>query len=241
MIEIIPAIDLINGQCVRLSKGEFSSKKVYSDDPVSVALRFQAAGLKRLHLVDLDGARKGIPQNLKVLSRIAAATSLTIDYGGGIKKEEDLLAAFDAGASMVNIGSLALKDRLTVLSWAEKYGSSKIIIGADVQQESIVINGWQKQTAINVLDFIGYYHRQGLNQFCCTDIEKDGMLSGTSIPLYKKVLKVFPGIELIASGGVSSMEDIIQLENIGCSGVILGKCLYEHRVTLDELRSTIVN
>ncbi len=239
MIDIIPAIDLIDGQCVRLTQGDFARKTVYSSDPVSMALQFQEAGLKRLHLVDLDGARTGKIANLETLEQIVKSTSLVVDFGGGIKTEEDLKQVLDAGAAMVNIGSMSYKEPETIIKWAEQYGVDKFILGADVINERIATNGWQNQTELHIDDYISSYQKHGISRICCTDISKDGMLGGAAVTLYKKLLNRFPGIHLIASGGVGAMEDITALEACGCKGVIVGKAIYEQKITLEQLKNYI--
>jgi phosphoribosylformimino-5-aminoimidazole carboxamide ribotide isomerase len=235
MIEIIPAIDVIDGKCVRLTHGDFERKTVYSDDPVAVAKRFEALGLRRLHMVDLDGAKTGKPKNLTVLNSVANATNLTIDFGGGVKTDEDVNAVFDAGASIVNVGSVAVKDRETFLEWIEKYGSDRILLGADCRDWNVAINGWQTETAVSIFDLLKDYNEKGVTAAFVTDIGRDGAMAGPSVDLYKKILTAVPELQLIASGGVGSIGDIESLDAIGCSAVIVGKAIYEGRITDEEL------
>lgn len=235
MIEIIPAIDIIDGKCVRLSQGDYNAKKVYNEDPLEVAKMFEGAGIRRLHLVDLDGARAKRVVNQAVLKKIASNTSLVIDFGGGVQSDSDLDIVFDSGASMVTGGSIAVRDRDLFTSWIEKYGSEKIILGADCKDSKIAVSGWQESTSVDIIPFIEDYKAKGINKVVCTDISKDGMLQGPSIDLYKEILKSFPDLYLIASGGVSSFQDILDLECAGVPAVILGKAIYENRVTLVEL------
>lgn len=235
MIEVIPAIDLIDGKCVRLSQGDFSQKKIYHENPLEVAKEFENARIKRLHIVDLDGAKHGKITNLKVLETIAANTNLTIDFGGGIKTDEDLKAVFESGAKMASIGSIAVKNAEKFFAWLEKYGSEKILLGADVKGENLAINGWQTETEINLLSFLKEYFAKGVTQFFVTDIAKDGLLQGSANELYARILREIPQLKLIASGGASSLNDINELEKIGCSGVIIGKAIYEGKIKLDDL------
>ncbi len=235
MIEIIPAIDLMDGKCVRLTQGDFARRRTYADDPVEVAKAFQDAGLTRLHIVDLDGAKSGIPANLHVLERVAKATELRIDYGGGIKTDEDIKRVFDAGAEFVNIGSVAVKDPELFFEWIAVYGSDSILLGADVRKGMLAIHGWQTDTDFEIISFLRKYYSRGVEQVFVTDIGKDGVLQGPAAELYGEIIKEVPDLKLIASGGVSSLDDIEQLEKIGCTGVIVGKALYEGRVTLGEL------
>ena len=221
MIEIIPAIDIIDGKCVRLSQGDYDSKKVYNENPVEVAKEFEANGVRRLHVVDLDGAASHHVVNYRVLEQIAARTSLVIDFGGGVKSDEDLKIAFESGAQMVTGGSIAVKDPELFCHWLEIYGSEKIILGADVKDHKIAVNGWKDESIRKVI---------------CTDISCDGMLSGPSIDLYKEMLAKFPDLYLMASGGVSKVDDIVALDEAGVPGVIFGKALYEGHVTLQDLR-----
>ncbi len=234
-MEIIPAIDIIDGKCVRLTQGDYSQKKIYNENPLEVAKEFEAAGIKRLHLVDLDGAKAGKVQNWKVLELITTNTQLIIDFGGGIKQEIDLKTIFESGAKLATIGSLAVKDEKTFSSWIEQYGADRFFLGADVKEEKIAIGGWLESTDIAVVDFIQNYVDKGIAQIFCTDISKDGKLEGPSTELYQKILQQFPAIHFVASGGVSSLDDLRILKNIGCSGAIIGKAIYEGRITLKEL------
>lgn len=236
MIEIIPAIDIIDGKCVRLAQGDYQTKKIYNDSPVDVAKQFEDAGIKRLHIVDLDGANHGKIINLKTLETVASNTKLIIDFGGGIKTTEDVEVVLNAGAMMINIGSSAVKQPGLVKAWIQQFGASKILLGADVRDENIMINGWQQSTNINIINYISTYINKGIHQIFCTDISKDGLLHGTSIDLYKKILNAFPSLSLLASGGVSSIDDVDELNIIGCSGVIIGKALYEGKIELNQLK-----
>lgn len=235
MIEIIPAIDLIDGKCVRLSQGDYEAKKIYNEDPLEVAKMFEDAGIRRLHLVDLDGAKAKHIVNHAVLEKIKSNTSLIIDFGGGVQSDKDIDIAFGSGASMITGGSIAVKDRQLFTSWIEKYGSDKIILGADCKDHKIAVSGWQESTCIDIISFIGDYKQKGITKVICTDISKDGMLQGPSINLYKDILATYPDLYLIASGGVSCFQDILDLEEAGVPAVILGKAIYENRVTLKEL------
>lgn len=239
MIEIIPAIDIIKGKCVRLSQGDFQTQKIYSESPVDIAKQFEDAGIKRLHIVDLDGAKKGNIVNIEVLENVASQTHLKIDFGGGIKTTNDADKVFNAGASIINIGSIAIKQPSIVVEWIEKFGAEKILLGADAKEEKIVINGWQQSTEINIIDYLKGWSSKKMNTIFCTDVSKDGLLQGASINLYKKILEAIPNIHLTASGGVSSIKDIEELKEIGCSGVIIGKALYEGKITLNELKKFI--
>lgn len=234
-IEIIPAIDIIGGKCVRLSQGDYERKTVYNEDPLEVARMFEDAGLRRLHLVDLDGARAKRIINHKVLETIASRTQLVIDFGGGLKSDEDLRIAFNSGAAMVTGGSIAVRDREAFLSWIESYGPEKIILGADVRDGKISIAGWQEESSIELIPFIESYTKEGIRKVISTDISKDGMLQGPSFGLYNEVLKTFPDLYLIASGGIASMEDIYQLADAGVPGVITGKAIYEGKISLQEI------
>ncbi|MBO5131727.1 MAG: 1-(5-phosphoribosyl)-5-[Paludibacteraceae bacterium] len=237
MIEIIPAIDIIDGKCVRLSQGDYEQKKVYNENPLEVAKMFESVGIKRLHLVDLDGAKAKHIVNYKVLERIATNTTLTIDFGGGLKSDDDLRIAFECGAKMVTGGSVAVKDRETFLSWIAKFGSDRIILGADVKDKKIAVGGWLETTNLDLFPFVEKYKEEGINKIICTDISKDGMLAGPSIELYKEILQKFPDLYLIASGGVSSMNDIEQLQEANVPAVITGKAIYEGKIKLNELSS----
>jgi len=238
-IRIIPAIDLINGKCVRLEKGQYESKKTYNENPLEVAKQFENHGVKYLHLVDLDGAKAKHIVNWKVLEQIAGKTNLTIDFGGGLNTKEDLKIAFESGANQVTAGSKAVKDKEEVLQWIKTYGSKMFILGADVIDKKIAINAWQTQTDISIFDFIADYKQQGLNRIICTDVEKDGMLAGVSMDLYLKILAKFQDIELIASGGVSSIQDIEKLSEAGIFGAIIGKAIYENKINLKDLEKYV--
>ena len=234
-MQIIPAIDIIDGKCVRLTQGDYSQKTIYNEHPLEVARQFEDAGLKRLHLVDLDGAKAGAVKNWKVLESLAGKTSLVIDFGGGIKKEEDLSIVFNSGAAFATIGSLAVKDKELFGQWLKTYGAAKFLLGADVKDEKIAVGGWLETTGIWVYDFIEQYIQQGVEQIFCTDVSKDGLLQGPSVDLYKEILDRFPSLHFIASGGVSSMDDLEALQKIGCKGVIVGKAIYEGRIKLEDL------
>ncbi|MGI9035872.1 MAG: 1-(5-phosphoribosyl)-5-[(5-phosphoribosylamino)methylideneamino]imidazole-4-carboxamide isomerase [Pyrinomonadaceae bacterium] len=239
MIEIIPAIDLIDGKCARLSQGDFSRQKIYSEKPLEIARKFEAAGLKRLHIVDLDGAKNGKIANLKVLETIANNTSLTIDFGGGIKTDDDLTAVFGAGAKMASIGSVAVKNTEIFFAWLEKFGGEKILLGADVKNKKLAINGWQTKTEIDILPFLRDHFANGVTQAFVTDISRDGLLQGSAKELYREILSAIPDLKLIASGGATTVQDIFDLEKIGCAGVIIGKAIYEGRIKIDEIEMII--
>lgn len=232
---IIPAIDIIDGKCVRLTKGDYTLKKVYNEDPLEVAQEFEDAGIKRLHLVDLDGARAGDVRNWKVLERLAGKTKLTIDFSGGISSRKNLEITFNSGAAFASIGSIAIKDEFTLTGWIIDFGANRFIIGADVKDETIVIKGWTENTNMPVLELIEKYKLTGIKQFFCTDISKDGMLQGPAIELYKKIINRHPSVDLIASGGVSTVRELDALREAGCAGVIIGKAIYENRITLNDL------
>lgn len=234
-MDIIPAIDIIDGKCVRLSQGDYDRKIVYNENPLEVALEFEAHGIKRLHLVDLDGAKANHIVNYKVLESLASRTSLVIDFGGGLKTDDDLRIAFECGASMITGGSIAVKSPDVFESWITNYGSDKIILGADVKEEKIAVSGWTESTEKDLFPFLSDYNKKGINKVICTDISKDGMLLGPSTELYKKILKSFPELYLVASGGVSSMKDLEVLAEAGLPAVIFGKAIYEGRILLKEL------
>jgi len=236
MILIIPAIDLIDAKCVRLSQGDYNQKTVYNENPLEVAKMFEDAGITRLHLVDLDGAKAKHIVNYKVLETIATKTSLVIDFGGGLKSDDDLRIAFESGAQMVTGGSIAVKDRETFLHWIETYGAEKIILGADAKDKKIAVSGWQEVSELSILDFIGSYTEKGIQKVISTDIARDGMLTGPSVELYKEIMERFPNLELIASGGIASMKDIYELNEMGIPGVITGKAIYEGLILLNEIR-----
>ena len=234
-MNIIPAIDIINGKCVRLTKGDYTQQKIYNENPIEVAKQFADAGLQRLHIVDLDGAKAGTIINLAVLEKVAAAVNMVIDFGGGVKKIADVERILNAGASMVTIGSLAVKQPAVLEEWLMEFGAGHFLIGADVLDEKIKISGWREDGGINIFDFVGRLISLGVTNIFCTDISKDGMMQGPSIDLYKKIIAQHPEINLIASGGVSNIDDVIRLKEIGCKGVIIGKAIYENLVTLQDL------
>jgi phosphoribosylformimino-5-aminoimidazole carboxamide ribotide isomerase len=235
MIELIPAIDIIEGKCVRLTHGDFARKTVYADDPVEVAKRFVAIGLRRLHIVDLEGAKRGHPANIPTLERIASNTSLTIDFGGGIKTDADVVSVLDAGAAIVNVGSVAVKDPAAFLDWIGRFGGDRILLGADCKDGKVAVNGWQEQTNLSISEMLSSYFSKGVRSAFVTDIGRDGALTGPSLDLYEKIIAELPGLHLIASGGVSSISDVEELQRIGCSGVIVGKAIYEGRISEEEL------
>jgi len=240
-MRILPAIDIIDGKCVRLTKGDYDTKKVYNENPLEVAKQFEGAGIKYLHLVDLDGAKAKHIVNHRVLDQIASKTNLKIDFGGGLKTNEDLHIAFNSGAKQITGGSIAVKNSETFLGWVSKYGSQKIILGADCNNEKIAISGWQEESTNEVIPFIKDYQRKGIQYVICTDIAKDGMLQGPSFELYKKIISECSNdskgqsIKLIASGGISTFSELPKLEALGCEGVIIGKALYENKISLREL------
>ncbi len=226
-MDIIPAIDLIGGKCVRLTEGDYNTQKTYSENPLEMAQYFEAQGAKRLHLVDLDGARAGKPVNYTILAQIAQHTKLKIDFGGGIKSAEALALAYDSGATQVTIGSIAVQQPEKCMAWIAEYGAEKIILGADVRQEKICVNGWADTSTIDLYAFLAQYQAYGIKYIICTDIQKDGRQEGTSIELYKNIRQKFPDLCLIASGGVTYQDDLLQLQAMGASGAIVGKALYE--------------
>jgi phosphoribosylformimino-5-aminoimidazole carboxamide ribotide isomerase len=234
-MQIIPAIDIIEGKCVRLSKGDYAQKTIYNSNPIEVAKQFEAAGLNRLHLVDLDGAKAGSIQNIKVLDQIANATSLNIDFSGGISTTAQLIDVWNAGAAYASIGSVAVKNESLLTEWIQNYGAQKFILGADVMGENLAIKGWTEKTTISVFDFIEKYINKGIEQFFCTDISKDGQLQGPNLTLYKNILTQFSTIQFIASGGVAKLSDLHDLKNIGCAAAIVGKAIYENKIALNEL------
>ena len=236
-MQIIPAIDIIEGKCVRLTEGDYAQKKIYNENPLEVAKAFEGIGLMRLHLVDLDGAKAGEVVNWKVLEKIANNTELKIDFGGGIKTEAILKTVLDTGATFATIGSLAVKNELLFQEWIARFGANTFMLGADVFEEKIAIGGWMEKTEISVFDFMKSYIDKGVKQIFCTDIKKDGKLQGPSIELYQKIIEKFPALHLIASGGVSSLDDLIELEEIGCAAAIVGKAIYENKITISELAS----
>ena len=235
MIELIPAIDIIDGKCVRLTKGDYATKTVYADDPVEMARHFEKTGFKRLHIVDLDGAKSKHIVNVDVLRRITEATSLVVDFGGGIKTDEDIQAAFDNGAHMVTIGSVAISQPELFAGWLDKYGADRIILGADVRNGKISINGWKEDSTQDLLPFLAYYIERGVKNVLCTEISKDGMLSGPATQLYADIMKKYPQLNLIASGGVSSEQDIYDLNRNGVPSVVFGKSIYEGKIDLQQI------
>jgi phosphoribosylformimino-5-aminoimidazole carboxamide ribotide isomerase len=235
MIELIPAIDIIDGKCVRLSQGDYDTKKVYNENPLEVAKEFEANGIRRLHVVDLDGAKSKHVVNYRTLEMIATRTSLVIDFGGGIKTDEDMLIAFENGAQMVTLGSVAVKNPDLFKKWLSQYGAEKIILGADAKNKRIAVSGWMEDSSQELIPFLHDYTKEGIYKVLCTDISKDGMLQGPSIELYKEIMKEFPKMHLIASGGVSCLQDIIALEEAGIPAVVFGKALYEGRITMKDL------
>jgi len=238
-MEIIPAIDIIEGKCVRLTQGDYEQKKIYNEHPLEIAKQFEDVGLKRLHLVDLDGAKAGAVRNWKVLETLASKTSLIIDFGGGIKKEEDVKIVFNSGAALATVGSLAVKNEEEFVKWLLLFGTDKFLLGADVKEEKIAVSGWLEKTDIWIYDFIQKYIEHGVQQIFCTDVSKDGKLEGPSIDLYKNIINKFPELHFIASGGVSSLKNLEELKEIGCKGVIVGKAIYENRISLTDLKNFV--
>jgi len=239
MIEIIPAIDIIEGKCVRLSQGDYETKKIYNEDPLEVAEAFEDHGIKRLHLVDLEGAKAKHVVNLRVLEKLATKTSLLIDFGGGIKSDDDIRSVFNAGANQATAGSIAVKEPDIVAKWMGKYGADKIILGADVKDKMIAISGWEDVTAMSLFDFLEEYIQKGTKYVICTDISKDGMMQGSSVELYTEIMDRYKDLNLIASGGVTSMEEIEKLNEEGVYGAIIGKAIYEGKITLKDLSELI--
>ena len=239
-MQIIPAIDIIDGKCVRLEQGNYDKVTLYHKEPLEVAKKFEDAGLERLHLVDLDGAKAGSIKNWKVLETVAGKTSLIIDFGGGIKTEKDVAIVFDSGAAFATVGSIAVKNEEELVKWLLKFGTDKFLLGADVKNEKITVSGWQEETKIWIYDFIQKYINQGVNQIFCTEVSKDGKLEGPAVDLYKNIMSKFPELFFIASGGVSSVKDLEELRDIGCKGAIVGKAIYEKRITLDELKKITI-
>ena len=238
-MEIIPAIDIIEGKCVRLTKGDYEQKKVYNENPLEVAKQFEDTGLTRLHLVDLDGARTGDVKNWKVLEQVASKTELLIDFSGGISSHKNVRICFNSGATYAAVGSIAVKNEKELTSWLIEFGADKFMVGADVKEEKIAVKGWTETTDTTVFDLIENYKTKGIKQFFCTDISKDGLLQGTALDLYKKILNSHPSIDLIASGGVSSIDDLLELREAGCSGAIVGKAIYEKQILLNDLKQFI--
>lgn len=257
-MRIIPAIDIIEGKCVRLSKGDYETKKIYNENPLEVAKQFEAHGIQYLHLVDLDGAKSKHIVNHKILETIASNTNLQIDFGGGLKTDEDLHIAFESGASQITGGSVAVKDNSTFLGWLEQYGPNKIILGADAKDEKVAVSGWLEESDMELIPFIKRYQKKGVQYVICTDISKDGMLEGPSFELYERIMSQtkrwetritgsgvedvqINGISLIASGGISDYDELPRLKDLGCEGVIMGKAIYENRITLKQLEKHILD
>lgn len=240
-MRIIPAIDIIEGKCVRLSKGDYNTKIIYNENPIEVAKEFEQHGIEYLHLVDLDGAKASHIVNYKVLEQIANQTNLKIDFGGGLKSDEDLKIAFESGANQITGGSIAVKNPDIFKSWIAKYGNDKIILGADANNEKIAIGGWLEESDKELIPFVQEYKNEGVNYVICTDISKDGMLQGPSFDLYKKMLEQIPAIKLIASGGISTFDELPKLAALGCEGTIIGKAIYENRISLKQLELYIIS
>ena len=240
-MRIIPAIDIIEGKCVRLSKGDYDTKKIYNENPLEVAKSFEAHGIQYLHLVDLDGAKSSRIVNYKVLEQIASKTNLKIDFGGGLKSDADLKIAFESGATQITGGSIAIKQPEVFKSWIQQYGADKIILGADAMNEKIAISGWLEESKEEVIPFIQNYQKEGIQYVICTDISKDGMLEGPSFELYQRILEQTKDVKLIASGGISSFDELPKLAELGCEGTIIGKAIYEGRITLKQLENYIIN
>jgi phosphoribosylformimino-5-aminoimidazole carboxamide ribotide isomerase len=236
-MHIIPAIDIIEGKCVRLTQGDYDQKKIYNEDPLEVAKAYEGAGLMRLHLVDLDGAKAKKIINYKVLENIASQTSLHIDFGGGLKSEEDLYIAFESGARQVTGGTVAVKNPDLFLSWIEKYGAERIILGADFKDGKIAVSGWQESSELELFDFLKDYVDKGVQYTISTDVSKDGLLQGSAVDTYQQIREELPELKLIASGGVTTMEELEKLREVGCFGAIIGKAIYEGKIGLKELRS----
>ncbi|AOW20424.1 1-(5-phosphoribosyl)-5-[(5-phosphoribosylamino)methylideneamino]imidazole-4-carboxamide isomerase [Urechidicola croceus] len=240
-MRIIPAIDIIEGKCVRLSKGDYNTKIIYNENPLEVAKEFQDHGIEYLHLVDLDGAKSKHIVNHKILEQIASQTNLKVDFGGGLKTDEDLKIAFESGANQITGGSIAVKDTGTFKSWLSKFGADKIILGADANNEKIAVSGWLEESEEELIPFVQNYQKEGVSYVICTDISKDGMLQGPSFDLYKKMLTEIPNIKLIASGGISTFDELPKLAELGCEGTIIGKAIYENRISLKQLENYILN
>ena len=239
-MRIIPAIDIINGKCVRLSKGDYSTQKIYNENPLEVAKMFEAHGVNFLHLVDLDGAKASHIVNHKVLESIASNTNLSIDFGGGLKSDDDLRIAFESGANQITGGSIAVKNPSTFKSWLKNYGADKIILGADANNEKVAVGGWLEESDEDLIPFIKNYVKEGISYVISTDISKDGMLQGPSFDLYKKILNEAPKIKLIASGGISCFEELPKLASMGCEGTIIGKAIYEHKISMKQIENYIL-
>jgi phosphoribosylformimino-5-aminoimidazole carboxamide ribotide isomerase len=239
-MRIIPAIDIIDGKCVRLSKGDYNTKKIYNENPLEVAKEFEAHGIQYLHLVDLDGAKSSKIVNHKVLEQIATKTALKIDFGGGLKSDADIQIAFESGANQITGGSIAIKNPDVFKEWIQKYGANKIILGADANNEKVAISGWLEESKEDLIPFIDNYINQGIQYVICTDIAKDGMLEGPSFDLYAKIIKKIKGVKLIASGGISTFSELPKLAELGCEGTIIGKAIYENKISLKQLENFIV-
>lgn len=239
-MRIIPAIDIIEGKCVRLSKGDYDTKIIYNENPLEVAKSFENHGIEYLHLVDLDGAKSSKIVNYKILEQIATQTSLKIDFGGGLKSDDDLRIAFESGANQITGGSIAVKNRAIFEKWISEYGSEKIILGADAKDEKIAVSGWLEESNEDLVPFIQDYQNKGIQYVICTDIAKDGMLQGPSFDLYSKILAEAKGVKLIASGGISTFDELPKLAELGCEGTIIGKAIYEGRITLKQLEDYII-
>jgi len=239
-MRIIPAIDIIDGKCVRLSKGDYDTKIIYNENPLEVAKSFEAHGIEYLHLVDLDGAKSSRIVNYKILEQIATQTSLKIDFGGGLKSDDDLRIAFESGANQITGGSIAVKKRTIFEKWISQYGTEKIILGADAKNEKIAVSGWLEESNEDLIPFIQDYQNKGIQYVICTDIAKDGMLQGPSFDLYKKILAEAEGVKLIASGGISTFDELPKLAELGCEGTIIGKAIYEGRIALKQLENYII-
>jgi phosphoribosylformimino-5-aminoimidazole carboxamide ribotide isomerase len=235
-MQIIPAIDIIDGKCVRLTEGDYAQKTIYNENPLEVAKAFEAAGIQRLHLVDLDGAKAGAVKNWKVLESIALNTKLVIDFGGGIKTDDDVALVFERGASLATIGSIAVANPALFLSWVNVYGAERFFLGADVKDNHIAVNGWMQTSNTTIESFIGDYLSKGITNIFCTDVSKDGRLEGPSTALYQSLIRSFPDLKLVASGGVSSIRDLEDLDNIGCAAAIVGKAIYENRISIESLQ-----
>ena len=240
-MRIIPAIDIINGKCVRLSKGDYATQKIYNENPLEVAKMFEDHGVQYLHLVDLDGAKASHIVNHKVLEKIASRTNLSIDFGGGLKSDEDLRIAFESGANQITGGSIAVKNPATFKSWLQNFGADKIILGADAMDEKVAVGGWLEESEVELIPFIQNYEKEGVSYVICTDISKDGMLEGPSFDLYQKILRSTSNIKLIASGGISTFEELPRLAEMGCEGTIIGKAIYEHKISMKQIESFILN
>lgn len=244
-MRIIPAIDIIDGKCVRLTKGDYNTKKIYNENPLEVAKEFEAAGIEYLHVVDLDGAKASTIINYKVLEQIASKTNLKIDFGGGLKSDKDLEVAFNSGANQITGGSIAVKNSNVFNNWITKFGANKIILGADFYPDAtggkIATNGWQEESSLELLPFIDGYQQKGISYVICTDISKDGMLQGPSFDVYANILSEVKNLKLIASGGISTFDELPKLKEIGCEGVIIGKAIYENKISLKQLENFIIN